>query len=177
MIAQYEPSKNAVSDRLVEGVCAVDATQRDVERALLIAHLQERDTACPACGHNVRGIASPVCPECGTELAVSLCRARERIGPWLLGLVVSAAGLGFSGVMTGAGMIAAVRGIAWTSADARHLLALGAAAALSALTLTVLLRRRSRIANRPRSEQWCRAAVTCGWIAIVQSAAIVCVHT
>ncbi|MEM9662323.1 MAG: hypothetical protein AAF937_08435 [Planctomycetota bacterium] len=32
----------------------------------LKAYLVDRDVPCPGCGYNLRGVAEPVCPECGT---------------------------------------------------------------------------------------------------------------
>ena len=145
---------------------------RDVERLLIIAHLHERDEPCPACGYNLHGIPTPICPECGTELAVTVCRAKDALGPWLLGLIVTAAGLGFSSVMSIAGIAAAVRHINWTPGDLQVLLSFSAAATISAVTLIVVLRRRTLIMNRPRIEQWTRAAVTCGWMLIVHTAVV-----
>jgi predicted amidophosphoribosyltransferase len=42
------------------------------EGELLRAYLADHDHPCPRCGYNLRGLASPVCPECGTGLSLRI---------------------------------------------------------------------------------------------------------
>ncbi len=42
--------------------------------------LAERDAPCPACGYNLRGVASDKCPECGATLELELRRRRPAAG-------------------------------------------------------------------------------------------------
>ncbi len=41
------------------------------------AFLADRDEPCPGCGYNLRGAASPTCPECGRPIELAL-RGTER---------------------------------------------------------------------------------------------------
>ncbi|MEX0654061.1 MAG: hypothetical protein WD534_16235 [Phycisphaeraceae bacterium] len=62
----------------------------------LIALLRHHDGPCPNCGYNLRGIARPVCPECGKPVRfdelVQPHAARVRL-PWLVTLISLAAAL------------------------------------------------------------------------------------
>lgn len=50
---------------------------------LLLRYVRDRDAHCPACRHNVRGLETPVCPECGERLHLRVGRERLNLG-WLL---------------------------------------------------------------------------------------------
>lgn len=55
--------------------------------------LTERDVPCPACGYNLRGLASGNCPECRQPLVLSVALAEPPLVPF----VVSALGLAAAG--------------------------------------------------------------------------------
>src|SRR5215207_7280264 len=61
---------------------------------MLLDFLREYDAACPVCGYNLRALARPICPECGSELVLTVGATRLRLG-WLL--VAVAPGF-FSGI-------------------------------------------------------------------------------
>jgi len=42
------------------------------------------DTACPACNYRLHRLTSSACPECGTELALTVGRQRTVLRWWLL---------------------------------------------------------------------------------------------
>ncbi|USN97907.1 MAG: hypothetical protein H6810_06850 [Phycisphaeraceae bacterium] len=60
--------------------------------------LAGRDEPCPVCGQNLRDLRGSVCPECGSEIALTVTSDRLRPGPWLLGFASFALGLGFDAV-------------------------------------------------------------------------------
>lgn len=60
------------------------ATARGQE--LLLQFLREHDAPCPVCGYNLHTLTTPVCPECGQELVLSVGTTRLRIG-WFLAAV------------------------------------------------------------------------------------------
>lgn len=62
--------------------------------ARLIAFLRDHSAPCPACGYDLKGLTTPVCPECRHDLVLTVGLARPRFG-WLL--VAMAPGM-FSGV-------------------------------------------------------------------------------
>ena len=47
----------------------------------LKAYLADRDVPCPGCGYNLRGVAEPVCPECGIPLDVQAIKPRAFFAP------------------------------------------------------------------------------------------------
>jgi hypothetical protein len=53
------------------------------EQDMLRLHLTERDTPCPGCGYNLRGLAGSVCPECAQEVRLAVALSEPRLGPYL----------------------------------------------------------------------------------------------
>ncbi len=64
------------------------------QTGLLRDFLAARDSPCPSCGYNLRGLASDRCPECNEALALQVGMLEPRLGWYLAAL---------SGFMTGAG--------------------------------------------------------------------------
>lgn len=62
--------------------------------------LGRHDEPCPACGHNLRSVPSPACPECGAPLRLMVGSEQARLGPWLLALASFLLALGFDSVAT-----------------------------------------------------------------------------
>ena len=48
------------------------ATIQSQDSEMLRAYLSAHDEPCPACGHNVRGVTSGRCPECGRSLSIGI---------------------------------------------------------------------------------------------------------
>ncbi|MEX2218367.1 MAG: hypothetical protein WD749_06360 [Phycisphaerales bacterium] len=63
---------------------------------LLIPFLALRDTPCPACTYNLRGLTGAACPECGAPLELRVGLTEPRMALWIAGLVGLAAGAGFN---------------------------------------------------------------------------------
>lgn len=74
---------------------AVSASDADKVRQVVREYLADRDSPCPTCGYNLRGLDSDKCPECGEPAALvivaderrqreaeSRADARRRFGPW-----------------------------------------------------------------------------------------------
>lgn len=64
-------------------------------------------TACPGCGHDVRGVAGTNCPECGVRLRLALVVDGDHIRMprnWMVAVVMAA-------IATGAGLIPLIYGI------------------------------------------------------------------
>lgn len=55
--------------------------------ALFLSH---RDTPCPACGYNLRGVAGPACPECNEAIVLELAGHRRRWAPVVFALLAFA---------------------------------------------------------------------------------------
>tara|TARA_R110000782_G_scaffold19101_13_gene52093 strand:+ start:5052 stop:5486 length:435 start_codon:yes stop_codon:yes gene_type:complete len=60
---------------------------------LLRTYLARADAACPWCGHGLRGIAEPRCPECGRPIELAL-RATTADRSWTLCLLAAGTGAG-----------------------------------------------------------------------------------
>ncbi len=71
------------------------STPDEHDLAALRAFLAERDSACPSCGYNLRGLQSPACPECNQALKLQVGLAEPRLGHFIAGLVGLAMGFGF----------------------------------------------------------------------------------
>ena len=54
---------------------------------LLKAYLAERDVSCPACGYNLRGLASEACPECRQQLMLHVTLQRPVTKSWLTTII------------------------------------------------------------------------------------------
>jgi hypothetical protein len=58
-----------------------DATQCHTDH-ILLAYLADRDVLCPVCRYNLRNLTSPICPECGETLALSVSKPAEWSYAW-----------------------------------------------------------------------------------------------
>jgi hypothetical protein len=70
------------------------------DEALLLGFLAARDTPCPVCSYNLRGLKSSVCPECAARLHLAVGSENLRLGAWFVGIVSFALALGFDGVVS-----------------------------------------------------------------------------
>jgi hypothetical protein len=84
--------------------------QSSGELDLLRAYLRERDVACPACKHNLRGTAHFACPECGARLDLRVTSMDVPHRWWVVSLLAFAVPLGLFGSLAGAGAWAMLHG-------------------------------------------------------------------
>jgi hypothetical protein len=70
------------------------------DRDWLVSWLAEHDAACPVCAYALRGLRADRCPECGGTLSLGVTSDQLAHGPWLVGIISFALGLGFDGVMS-----------------------------------------------------------------------------
>ena len=66
---------------------------------MLTSFLAERDISCPGCGYNLRGLTARSCPECNQGLRLMVGLEEPRLGSWIAGLLGTAAGAGFNGLL------------------------------------------------------------------------------
>jgi hypothetical protein len=68
----------------------------DADRAFLIHWLADRDTPCPQCGYNLRGLMRTSCPECNKALELRVAVADPFLAAWIASAaaVLPAAGIG-----------------------------------------------------------------------------------
>ena len=68
------------------------------DEQLLCAYLADRDVACPRCGYNVRGLTGDTCPECGSQLMLTLNAAMPKQASMFAGLIGLAGALGYAAI-------------------------------------------------------------------------------
>lgn len=136
-------------------------TQRDPpSTSELLRRLATRDTPCPRCRYNLRGLDSPVCPECGESISMSLIANAAPAPPsfawWfgalglLLGVVASLIVVFISDVLT-----------QWINPPApvgRLIFTLLVAAAVVEWGLVFFWLRPRSVARLPAWRQWSLAA-------------------
>ena len=87
-----------MSERLGELGAASGAAAAPAEDAgaMLLEYLRANDVPCPLCGYNLRGLASPRCPECGKEVGFVVTLAEPYLRAWvaLAAAVFCCAGIG-----------------------------------------------------------------------------------
>lgn len=76
---------------------------------LLITYLADRDTPCPGCGYNLRGLTGERCPECFQELQLRVGLVEPRMRLYLTALIGAAAGMGLNGLLVIYLLIAVMR--------------------------------------------------------------------
>ena len=75
-----------------------DAAATDRDTARLLEWLVDHDEDCPRCDYALRGLADPVCPECGVGLGLGVSAPAAPTGAWAVALVAFALGVGFDAV-------------------------------------------------------------------------------
>lgn len=66
---------------------------------MLTEYLAARDVGCPGCGYNLRGLTGRACPECAQALRLVVNLEEPRLGGWIAGMIGTAAGAGFNGLL------------------------------------------------------------------------------
>lgn len=69
------------------------------DAATLREYLADRDVPCPSCSYNLRGLATPACPECNQTLVLAVRLAEPKLAAWIAGLIALCCGAGFSGLL------------------------------------------------------------------------------
>lgn len=72
-----------------------------MDDATLRTFLAKRDAPCPACGYNLRGLASDVCPECRQRLELRVGLVEPQLAAYLTAVVALSAGVGFDLLLLG----------------------------------------------------------------------------
>jgi len=124
----------------------------------VVAFLADQDARCPVCDYGLRGVPSPVCPECACPLSLEIASRNQTLGPWLFAIVAYAIGLGFNGVT--AALLAATfisSPPSGFNAEYFFLIGFGLAAAIFAGLVFLTIKRRVRWLRAPRPAQWRRA--------------------
>src|ERR1700678_2777121 len=78
------------------GDLILSPTTTPSDDAALVDWLSIRDAPCPLCGYNLRGLASPRCPECGHSLGLSVSLVEPFLKAWvaLVGSACAGGGVG-----------------------------------------------------------------------------------
>lgn len=75
--------------------------ERESKLEFLRTFLAARDVPCPMCRYNLRGLTAETCPECGSEVEVTVGLTEPRMAAFIAGLIGLAAGLGFNALILG----------------------------------------------------------------------------
>lgn len=123
-------------------------------RGLLAAYLATRNVPCAKCGHNLRGVTTGTCPECGREIVVTVGHFDHSTTPWIVamalyGLAIFATAMG---AMTAIIPIALGRGFDFEAF--LYLAATFAALATAVAGLVILTKKRLQIWNSGGFVQW-----------------------
>ena len=113
----------------------------------LIDFLADRDTPCPLCGYNLRGLQRDVCPECSQALVLRVDLAEHRLGALIAALVGLGAGLGMSGLLA----IAVIAEMSSAPPDIRESLTAGIGLLVQGCSLAVLIKKRRSFQRLCRS--------------------------
>jgi len=147
------------------------ATRRDGDDALRL-YLSRRDVPCPACGYNLRGLASGRCAECGAPLELHVGSAKARLAWWAVPFAAVAGVFTFALTMSVSGAAGALDSQFWAASDWNALLAFAAWTVVSGAWLAWVIARRHAVATRPRAERWLRGLATTVFALIAQTGAI-----
>lgn len=77
----------------------MSTNERESRLEFLRTFLAERDLPCPLCGYNLRALTADRCPECGSEVEITVGLTEPRIAAFIAGVVGLAAGVGFNTLM------------------------------------------------------------------------------
>lgn len=142
-----------------------------VDHRATVSWLADHDALCPICDYALRGLTTPVCPECGAALRLTIASDRTRTGAWALALVAPAIALGFDAV------VPVVMASAWVAFGGtpgweawlvfRALIGLALASGAALCGLAVFRRRWLRLA---RGTQWRLALLVWAFVGVVHGA-------
>lgn len=79
----------------------MDDAERESRVSFLKTFLADRDVPCPMCAYNLRALQTAKCPECGSEVEVTVGLTEPRMAAFIAGVVGLAIGLGFHGLLMG----------------------------------------------------------------------------
>lgn len=131
---------------------------RDARLEFLKSFLAERDVPCPMCKYNLRGLAMPSCPECGSEIEIAVGLTEPRMGAFIAGAVGLAMGVGFNGLILGwVGWVYALSEPGPPRLREFYVLPIGLVVTLGALVAWLLKRKKIRMSQGP--ERWVLAAL------------------
>jgi hypothetical protein len=148
---------------------AADQPPTSEDRRMLNEYLADRDTPCPRCGYNLRGLTGGRCPECGDELRLQVGLVEPRLGAYITLLAGCCLGLGGSALM---GLIAlTVAPSAWWT-EPSALLLLGQFV-LCAILVPITLAARRRFRTAPPVWQWLQVGAV--WLLVLTLSSLIVV--
>lgn len=137
----------------------VDASIEDAE--LIARYVADRDVSCPVCSHNLRGVQSAKCPECGARLALHLgvrdADVRYR-SAWIVALLGIAVSLGAVAILA---IDATVSGRWGVSRQMPGYIELWIVTVCLSVALAVAIARRKWFDSKGRVWRWRTAVATC----------------
>ncbi len=142
-----------------------------VSDQLLRDFLAATDTACPVCGHGLRGVPEPRCPECGAPLRLGVVTTQTSPGPWVLAICSWTLALGFDSIVAlfmtiGVAVARPPLSVGYPYIFAATFLTLSVA---SLIGLARVIRARPRWNAKPRRVQWRDAGFTFAGVAALHA--------
>jgi hypothetical protein len=126
-----------------------DSSGAGSDEQWLAEFLRDRDTPCPACTYNLRGLTSGRCPECGQALRLAVNLAEPYLKAWVT-LLAAACACGGMGLFFALAILRA-------GGPPRSERALWAAILIQIAMIPaapIVIRMRRRIMRLDRSRQW-----------------------
>ncbi|MBX3406981.1 MAG: hypothetical protein KF869_09470 [Phycisphaeraceae bacterium] len=122
--------------------------------AMLTRFIASRDTPCPVCGYNLRGLLGNRCPECGRRLVLAVGTTEPRLAAFIAGLVGLSSGLGFSALLLIYVLFEAMFGRRGFSPSLLEITLLLVGAAVGAGGVAIWVRMRKRLGRVREAAKW-----------------------
>jgi hypothetical protein len=134
---------------------------------MMTEFLADRDTPCPGCTYNLRGLTGSVCPECSQPLELSITLSEGRVGQLIAAVVGPAMGAGSAAALLATiVVIVTLQSKSWPRGDEAKLLIWTPGAILLCLGVPAIMlaRRTGRVWFRQRSTGTRRWIVVLAWV-------------
>jgi hypothetical protein len=124
------------------------------DEQLLINFLAERDTPCPHCGYNLRGLQQAACPECNQAIVLKLGDAEHKLAAMIVALLFLGFGVGVDTLVLVVVSLDLLGGAKFDSVSVRGLVTAALGLAVECAVLLALLRLRRQFQWLTPSTRW-----------------------
>jgi hypothetical protein len=130
---------------------------------LMVQFLENRDTPCPRCKYNLRGLKSKNCPECGDEVTLQVGLTEPKLAALITLVVACSIALGASSLISALALFNGAPYRFWNSLSGILILSqlMG-----TAIMLPLFLYQRHHIRRWQSANQWWLAIAVLGTVAI-----------
>jgi len=124
------------------------------DEQLLINFLADRDTPCPLCGYNLRGLQRGACPECNQALVLKVDLAEHRLAALIVAFLCLGSGIGVDLLLLVVVPLDLLHGAKFDAYLVRGLVTAALGLAVESGVLVALLRLRRRFQRLDPSTRW-----------------------